>query len=168
MNKVKIFYILLLSLAVLVSCQQNPCKTKDQFIASYDTFIEDVKTHHEELANADWADIDAEYKQFIEECYEQHREEMSVREKVNFWKNTLSYSTYHTGDEEALEELVGDLQIKLEADLQSFSAESRAEIEDYFRKEVAPQLEDAIDDILRGVEEFGDKLKEWLDEVENN
>ena len=162
-----LLYLIFLIFVLCVSCKPNPCQTKDSFLTSYDTFISDVEEHAESLAEADWKDINEEYKQFIDVCYEQHKEEMNISEKVDFWKNTLSYSTYHTGDREELETIMDDIQVKLEEDLKNFTAESREEIEDYFRKEIAPELESAIDEILEGVEEFGEKMKDWLKDLED-
>jgi len=131
-------------------------------ISNYDKFISDVKTHHEKLDNSDWQDIDKELKGFVESCYEKHKDDMSLSEKVNFWKQTLSYGVYR-GSSEGTFQL--DLNIDYESEINELSSQGRKEIEAFIREELKPELGKTIDGVVKEVEKLGDELKNWLDKL---
>lgn len=150
--------LLLLSISFLSSCQTR-CLTKEAFLTGFDKFSEDVKTHYKDLGEEDWVSIDEELKAYVDECYPKYKTELTVSEKVTFWKNTLSYGIYR-GDKNDSYEL--DLDIDYEKEINDLTDQGRAELEKFINKELKPNLEGVIDDVVKEVEQLGGKLKEWL------
>jgi len=152
--------LVLFSLLVLYSCNMN-CLNKEAFINGYNTFSTDVKEHYQEIGPSQWADIDKEFKEYVEICYPKFKEEMSINERIDFWKHTISYGFYR-GDQDGSFKL--DVALDYETEINELSEQARIEIEQFIRKEIKPELENVIDDILDEVESFGEKVKIWLNE----
>lgn len=138
------------------------CMSKESMISNYGEFIGDVKTHHEQLDNSDWLDIDQEFKGYVESCYQKYKDDMSISEKVSFWKQTLSYGVYR-GSSKGTYEL--DLDIDYESEINELSAQGRQELESYLREEIKPELDKTIDGVVKEVEKLGDELKNWLENL---
>ena len=136
--------------------------SKETMITNYDKFIKDVNKHHEKLDSEDWQDIDKEFKGFVESCYPKFKDDMSVSEKINFWKQTLSYGVYR-GSSAGTYQL--DVDIDYESEINELSKQGREEIEDFLRKELQPELERTIDDVVKEVDKLGTELKNWLDKL---
>jgi len=150
--------LLLLTISLISSCQTR-CLTKEAFITGYDKFSEDVKTHYKDLSEEDWANIDKELKAYVDECYPKYKADLTVSEKVAFWKNTLSYGIYRRDKNDGYEL---DLDIDYEKEINDLTDQGRAELEKFINKDLKPNLEGAIDDVVREVELLGDRLKEWI------
>jgi len=131
-------------------------------ITNYDKFIKDVEDHHEQLEESDWADIDTEFKNYVEGCYQKFKEDMSASEKLNFWKQSLSYGIFR-GSSSGSFKL--DLDIDYEQELNELSAQGRQELENFLRDELKPDLDKTIDGVVKEVEKLGDELKNWLDNL---
>ena len=153
--------LVLFLVVVLASC--NPkCINKDAFLTGFDTFSEDVKTHYKKLEEKDWTNIDQEFKEYVEVCYPKFKEDLSAVEKVDFWKDVLSYGFYR-GDNQGEYQL--DIDLDLEQEMKELTDQGRVELEQFIRDEIQPDLENAIDNIVNEVESLGNQLKEWLDNL---
>lgn len=158
----KSFLFAFTAMAVLSSCNFNSqCLSKDAFLTGYDKFSADVEKHYKELKTEDWVDIDKELKVYVEQCYPKFKENLSIDEKVSFWKHTLSYGLYR-GDKSDSYKL--DLKIDYEKELDELTEQGRKEIESFIQKELKPELNDIIDEVVKEVDNLGNKLKEWLDD----
>ncbi len=158
MNKI---LFTLFSFILISSCDINThCLNKESFINGYDNFSKDVRDHYKELEKTDWNSIDKEFKSYVEQCYPKYKHELSINQKVKFWKNTIAYSIYRESQDEAYEL---DLDLDLENEMNEIGAQGKQEIEDFLRKDIKPELEKAVDEVLKEVESFGNKIKEWLD-----
>jgi len=131
-------------------------------ISNYDKFISDVNDHHKSLDASDWQDIDKEFEGFVETCYPKYKDDMSISEKVTFWKQTLSYGIYR-GSSDGTYQL--DLDIDYESEINELSSQGRKEIEAFIREELKPELGKTIDGVVKEVEKLGDELKNWLDKL---
>ena len=151
-----------LVVAILSSCNFNSeCLSKEAFLSGYEKFSNDVEKHYRDLKADDWVDIDKELKVYVEQCYPKYKEELSIEEKVSFWKNTLSYGLYR-GDKSNSYQM--DLDIDYEKELDELTEQGRMEIERFFQKELKPELNDIIDEVVKEVDNLGGKLKEWLND----
>lgn len=151
--------LLLFSLS-LMSCDMTfQCSSKESFLNSFERFHKDLEKHHNDLTEADWTEVDEEFKSFVDNCYEKYKSDLSLKEKIDFWKNTLSYHLYRG---KPLEELA--LEMDLEKELNDLGLQGKKELEDFFKDEIKPELGEAIDEILNEVNNLGEQLKKWLDE----
>lgn len=150
--------VLLFSLT-LASCDMSfQCSTKESFIENFERFNRDLEKHHKDLEETDWTDVDEEFKSYVDNCYMKYKSEMTIKEKIQFWKTTLSYHLYRG---KPLDELA--LEMDLEKELNELGLQGQKELEAFFKDEIKPELSDAIDDILSEVNNLGEQLKNWLD-----
>lgn len=157
------FHLVLLVSLVFASCSLDTnCLSKDAMVSNLSKFIDDVEKHHDKLQPSDWADIDKEFKSYVETCYPKFKGEMTISEKVDFWKHTLSYGVYR-GSSRGSFEL--DLNVDYRTEIDELTAQGKAEIEAYLRDEFQPDLEKTIDGVVKEVEKLGDELKNWLDNL---
>lgn len=158
----KAFFYTFFFLILVSACNFNSeCLSKEAFLSGYEKFSNDVETHYRNLQTEDWVDIDKEMKIYVEQCYPKYKEQLSIEEKVQFWKNTLSYGLYR-GDKSNSYEL--ELDIDYERELDELTEQGRKEIESFIQKELKPELNDIIDDVVKEVDNLGSKLKEWLND----
>jgi len=87
---------------------------------------------------------------------------MVIKERIEFWKHTLSYTVFRTEKDDSYEM---DLTVNFEQELEEMGNQGRKEIEDYIRQEIKPEIKDVIDDVLKEVESFGESVKKWLDDI---
>jgi len=77
---------------LLQSCSLDPCGAdKDVFLERYHAFMDEVKAAELGVSDEGWQDYDAEFKTFVEVCYEGFESEMSGREKRRFWTKAMGY-----------------------------------------------------------------------------
>jgi len=157
----RLLLLILLSCSFYYSCNTS-CLTKESFISSYDTFIESSIESKENNFETQKERFDA----FTSVCYEKFQDEMSNKEKVHFWEQTLKYQSEKYGYNNGGDILSPELQKALERDLKSFTSESKEELIKIFKEEIAPELNNTIDDVVKGIEEIGESLKDWLKEIE--
>ncbi len=158
----KSFFFAFMMITILSNCNFNSqCLSKEAFLSGYDKFTTDVEKHYKELKSEDWIDIDKEMKTYVEQCYPKYKEQLSIEEKVSFWKNTLSYGLYR-GDKSNSYKL--NLDIDYEKELEELTEQGRKEIESFIQKELKPELNDIIDEVVKEVDNLGSKLKEWLND----
>ena len=145
------------------ACSFNPkCINKESFLKGFDEFSKDIEKHYEELNGKDWIDIDKEFKEYVDICYPKFKKDLTIKEKIGFWKHTLSYGLYR-GNKAGEYKL--DIELDLEQELEEMSQQGREELEQYIRDEIAPELNNVIDEVLKEFDGFGDKLKELLDNI---
>lgn len=153
-------------LLLLSSCDFNTsCLSKEAFIKSYDRLLVDIESHHKDLKSEDWVSIDEEFTSFTKQCYTKFKTDMSVEERVSFWKNTLKYQAYRSEDIDFDNLLSEDMKLQLKEDMKELSVQGQKEIENFIQNELAPELENVIDEVVDGIKEIGDQLKELLKEA---
>ena len=130
-------------------------------MSNYNQFAVEVRENHESFKTDDWAGKDEEFKNYVENCYLKYKSELSFGERIDFWKQTMSYSAYR-GSQDLPNSL--DLSIDLSSEFEELSSQGQQEIEDYLRTQVTPELEKAVDQIVKEVDQLGTKIKEWLND----
>ena len=162
MNK-QLFYALM---ALLVSsCSIDTlCINKDAFINSFDKFSDDVRLNRAKLNEDDWKYIDKEYKRFVEECYSKFKDEMSLSQKLDFWKNAIAYRYYRDTESAEGVNKLEDLEIDLSIEFEELTEETKEEIEKFVRDELGDDLERALEDLEEGVQSLRDELQELVRE----
>jgi len=158
----KNFVFVLAAVSILHGCNfSSQCLSKDAFVSGYEKFSDDVQNHYKELNDKDWIEIDQELKAYVDQCYPKYKDQLSIEEKVTFWKNTLSYGLYR-GDKTDSYQL--NLDIDYEKELEELTDQGRLEIERFIKKELKPELSNIIDEVVKEVDNLGGKLKEWLND----
>lgn len=154
------FFLILTASIFLAGCGLNTsCVSKDSFISNYEKFSADIKENYEKLSIEDWTSIDEEFTSYVDVCYPKFKSELSLEEKVNFFKNTLSYG-YYKGTKDGKIDI--DLKLDLGDEMEEISIQGKEELEAFIKKEFGDDLESTIDDIVDGIKELGDEIKEWL------
>lgn len=133
-------------------------------MANFDEFVNTATSTHN--SKEDKANAQKVFDSYTSICYEKFQAEMSTNEKIHFWKQTVKYQTDRLGYKDLDQILSPELQESLERDLETFTKEGKEELVKIFREEVAPELNDAIDEVVKGIEEIGESLKDWLNEIE--
>ena len=162
MNKLLFFC---LAIFLMNACTIDPCLTKGQFVNGYNTFSDKVSENYKEFSAKDWESKDLQMDQFISSCYEKHGQKLTDEEKQDFWLKYFKYKYYRHGRK---------FLSAIEADVKEFSLDIEDELEDLFDnpeedfKKILTELygddlENAIDDFVKGIGDLADKLKEWLD-----
>ncbi len=158
-----IYLLVISSCSLFFSCNSS-CLTKDSFVANFDEFVEASTQRHQ--SDGDKTNTEKTFDSYTSECYEKFQTEMTNEEKVHFWKQTIRFKS-HLYDYSSLDQLLSpELQESLERDLETFTREGKEELVKIFRDEIAPDLNNAIDDVVKGIEEIGESLKGWLKEIE--
>jgi len=130
--------------------------SKDAFFTGYEKLVKDVENHHDKLDESDWVDIDEEFKTYVEVCYPKYKTEMSAKEKINFWKQTISYGA-HRGS--ASGDFLPDVNIDFQSELDELTDQGRDEVLSYLKEELQPDLETTIDEVVKEVEKLGEGIK---------
>ncbi len=157
--------ILLLSLVIIgVSCNtpQVKCPNKKSFLNSFEDFVSDVKEHYRDISINDWESIDKEFELYADQCYEKYEDELSIGEKVDFVKNTLTYAYYKGKVDGDIDIDLSDLHIS--EDLEDISIESKEELEKFIKEELGQDIEEALDDLMDGMKDISEEIKNWLKE----
>lgn len=154
-----VYLLLLIPFACSI---ETDCYNKERFIDSYTDFMNDVRIHHEKFDHTDWQKIDEEFDKYTHQCYEKFKPEMTMEEKFEFWKNTVSYVVYKAGSDEDVEIEMDNLKIRLSNDLEEFSSKSKEELKMVINEELEPLIEDVLEDVSRGLDAVNDEIKKWL------
>lgn len=158
----KIFFLLII-VSFLTNCEMaTHCQNKDRFIHNFEKFAKDIREHSKELEEKDWVAVDKEFELYVDQCYPKFKDELSLSEKISFWKSTLAYTSYRSAASGDIHLKINDLKIDLSGEMNELSIESKQELEKYIKEELRPELEDAIDEVVDAIKEVGDELKNWL------
>ena len=86
-------------LFALQSCQMAKCgATKDIFLRNFDSFIAQIDDVDLEVTSDKWIAHDEKFKGYVEECYDAFEDEMSTKERRQFWVKSLKYYATRYGE----------------------------------------------------------------------
>jgi hypothetical protein len=85
--------ILLGGLIILASCKQDGCVTKEGFLKTFDGFITEFesKKNSVDLNEEEKLAYEQRYKQMVNDCYKKFRNELTLKERQEFWKSSLRF-----------------------------------------------------------------------------
>lgn len=169
----RLITLLILS-CFLVSCTEDLCGDKDKFLQNFEELVKETRGAASEYKEADWTKVEDKFEKLTKDCYQAHKEEMTLREKRNFWKDAVKLMIVKGTENIDLKINEEDVNIDLgtsENDLEYITTELEEvfegtgeelkEIIDDFLKDDAPKL---IDKAMEGLEKFAEELKEALEE----
>ena len=149
------------------SCVDKYCPDKEKFLLSYSDFTNDVSDHYNAFETEDWTKLDKEYKHYVDTCYPKFKSGMDIKDKVDFLKLTFMYNVYREESQSAPD--VDKLQTtNLKEEIQELGDDAQHELEKYIKDTLGRELENAVDDILDGLNEIGDQIKDWLNTENEN
>lgn len=160
----KTFFIALLSIIILHSCDVAKCITKDQFITSYSTFVDQV----EEMRRSQKTDLsstDEDFKAYMNSCYEQFRDKLTLEEKKTIWKKTLKYyyNRFGTDFKAARQHAKENFSDRYNQDLEEVLKNADKDIANLFKDLFKDDIGKTIDGVLDFLNDVGDQLKKELD-----
>jgi hypothetical protein len=164
----KIFHfsvIIVLCTGVFLSCQVIQCGAdKDAFLSKYDQFIERVDRLDLEVSDKGWEKYDRQFKQYIEDCYDQYEKDLSMRERRRFWMKTLKYYATRYG-EGMLNELSKKDGISERAgrNIEEALNTTGRELEDFVNKTLG-EIEDLVKSAGKDIEDWAAKIQGILQE----
>ena len=156
------------------SCTEDLCGDKDKFIQNFEQLVSETKEASSDYKEADWTKVEEKFQQLTKDCYQAHKEEMTMKEKRMFWKDAVKLMIVK--GTEGIDLKINDEEVDIELgsseeDLEYISneleevfegtGEELKEIMDDFLKDEAPKL---IDKAVEGLGKFADELKEALEE----
>ena len=117
-----------------------------------------------DVSDEKWEKYDQEFKTYIEDCYDHFEEDLSTKERRQFWMKTLKYYATRYG-EGMLNELSkkDGISDKVEKNIEEVLDATGRDLEDFVNKNM-DQIEDLVKDIGKDIEDWAAKLKEILQE----
>jgi len=81
----------LFGLLSLNSCKQDPCASKEGFLEHFSAFITDFETAKADLDDTKRQAMEDRYQGIVNDCYKKYKEELTLKEKQDFWKKSLAF-----------------------------------------------------------------------------
>jgi len=163
MKRTNIFKLSILSLFsfCIVACSTGLCANKKQFLDNFDTFMQTIR-NDEDIDEKQSLTYQDEYKELIENCYKQYREEMTLQERQNFWKESVILY-FKTGGK-SLDLKLGsnndeEFNAYVQEELETVIEESGDDFSRILREVVSQNLLPALNDIFKGIENLGKDLQ---------
>lgn len=164
-NKITLFAFILTS--SFTSCLNLSCTSKSKFVQSYNSFIKDVEKLDEEGKNLETTD--KEFDSYSKECYTKFREEMTLKERKDFWSNTLKYYVMRYGNlGDAMDDAESRFSAVASEDFNDFINSSGQEIKKLFKDQLGPKLKDGLDKLLNKAKEANEILKKEIDNLDSD
>ncbi len=158
----------ILSILIFASCETDRCgRDKTDFLNKYNAFIE--KVDHSDLSpkDAKWDEYDTQFKKYIEECYEIHKDDLTHKEERDFWAKTITYygDRYGKGLAAALADEANNISKLITSHTSDFSNDLRLFLNDIQinEDELEENLNELGDDLDKLGKKWGDRLEKFLD-----
>lgn len=163
MRFLMLFLALAVSITIPTSCQMDPCFSKSYFLTTYNNFMKDMDKNYNRYSASDWESKDKKIKSFVDDCYPSLEGKMTGEEKVDFWKKYVKYMIlrHSKGAFKAIEKEDKDSVVEIYDEIMESFEDS--DLEDLFKEFLGDDIEDAVDDVLKELNKWGDQLKDWLD-----
>ncbi len=149
--------ILILFTILLVSCSTAP-NNKEQYIESYETFIQDIQKNGSKFSETEWEEKDAEFEKYSEEMFNQFQDEMSTSEQIKVGKYAAQYAMKRGAG--ALNDLFNNGEIE----------KAINEIKDVWNNELKGEFKSAMDEFKNnweGKDGIKQELESKMSELEN-
>ena len=156
------FLLIILGCTIALSgCLASYCTNEESFIQNFEKFVDDIETNYEVFDDRDWDRLDRDFKAYADRCYPKYKEELGLNDKLSFIKNSFRYA-YYRNDKDDFDLEIDGLKLDLESEVNELTENSKDELVNFIREELGPELENIVDDVLKGLEEIGNEIKEWL------
>jgi len=79
------------SLMLVYSCKKDPCATKAGFLEHFSAFTTEFEEKKTSMDDEGMQNFEDRYKALINDCYKQHKADMTLKERQDFWKKSLAF-----------------------------------------------------------------------------
>jgi hypothetical protein len=160
--------LIVLALSIsFISCQQDACYNKNQFVNSYKAFFDEFEKNSDDLSKTDKKQYEVRYEKLLENCYKNFKSELSYDERKEFWKSSISFYLEKEGGifNIRFNEINDDDPLKkyIIAEIEEMSDSTTHEFADFLETVLDEELPDLIDSFVDKVGELGDELKKSLE-----
>ncbi len=164
MNRIWMVFALIVIMAS--ACTIDPCLTKGQFLNAYNNFTDKVSDAHEDFSKQEWEEKDEEMDHFVDQCYQKYEDKLSDEEKKDFWIKYFKYKYDRHGRSvlRAIEADMREFGLEIDEELDQLFDNPEEDLKDIFREVYGDDIEKALDDFKRGIEDISEKIKAWLEE----
>lgn len=162
----KKFLFIAATLFVAASCTIDPCMTKGQFLNGYETFTDKISDKRQSYSSSDWEGHDEQMDQFVDVCYKKFEEKLTDEEKKDFWIKYFKYKYNRHGRNvlKAIEKDAEQFTLEMDEEISKLFDNPEQDLKDVFKEVYGDDIEKAIDDFKRGIDDLSEKIKEWLKE----
>lgn len=149
----------------IISCSNAPCATKGQFLNSFSSFVEDAKKSADTDTKEQRLVLEDEYKDMVNNCYKKHRASLTLKERQDFWKNSVIF--YFSGGRKSLDFEIGtqnneDFNNYVQEELESVINDSGDDFERIIQEVITENVMPALNDIFKGIENLGKDLQKAI------
>jgi len=166
MKSTNLILTFLLGALFFTSCQQDLCFTKDQFLDSYDAFIKELDEADDDISDNMKKDFEDRFQSLVENCYKQHKPDLTLKEKQEFWKSSVKYYVAKEGNEITikLSKPESDFEKYVEAEIKEVLEESGGVFFRTLEKIMEENIPDLIDNVAKELEKFAEDLEKAFEE----
>ncbi|MBT8233274.1 MAG: hypothetical protein HKO66_01050 [Saprospiraceae bacterium] len=164
--KFSTFILALLSLSIIISCSPDPCYTKEQFLDTYNEFVKEVENKKEDISDEEQLAYEKRFESIVESCYKKYRSSLTLKERQDFWKSAVKYYIAKEGEDLTLSISTKDdpFQEYVKEEIKDVIKDSSTTILGKLENMLSDSLPNVIDKLVEGFEEFGEDLKDVLEE----
>jgi hypothetical protein len=125
--------------------------SKESYLKKFEKFVERVEKNHENFNKKDWKWADVTFGKFTNEWYREYKNKLTPEEELKVIALKLKYQSYKQPD--VIQEILRDLKVN--------SSEIKEKINQYIDKD----LDNDVDQIIKGMKEIGDSALKVVDDV---
>ena len=129
--------------------------------------MKDLEKNHEKYSESDWESKDSKIEQFVNECYPELKMSLTGEEKMNFWTKYVKYMIIRHGSKALKEIEIADKSSDVDIYDEIIESVEDADLELMLKEMYGEDIEEAVDEVLNQINNWGDKLKDWLKTREN-
>ncbi len=175
--KITAFKVALLGIvALMVSCSVDNCGTKEAFLDTFQTFYDSVESRDKDDLKSNQHQIESEYKDIVNNCYKKHKDNLTLKERQDFWKSSvILYFKFPRKEFELSfgEEKDEEFNTYVEDELNQIITDSKDDfqqvIQDIISENIIPSLGNMLDQLKNvlgdGLKEFGNELEKVSEEL---
>lgn len=163
--KSNLFFLLIIGMTI-TSCNIDPCINKSFFIQQFESTTAEVFENHKSYNDKEWEKKDEKMDAYVGDCYVKFEEKLSSEEKKEFWVKYFKYKYYRHGKNvlKAIEEDAKTFSIEMDKELEELFDNPEQDVKLILRELYGEDLNETIDEFVKGIQNLGEKLKEWLNE----
>ena len=158
----KFFLLAIAAVYCLSGCMTNPCgSTKEGFIENYDGLVQTIKDADLSYSDQQWKEYDATFKKYVEECYEEHENDMTIGEKRDFWIKAIRYyyKRYGAGLTNELFNDENPTSKKIRDNIQKLWDDPEKALRDMFKDIGGGEVDQLLNDLKSDINKWSKKLE---------
>ncbi len=170
-----IFPFIMLTI-LLISCSTAP-QTKEQYLKSYESFVEDVKKNKEKYSDNEWKKADEKFSTLRNEMYEKFKGDLTTAEELTIGKYEFQYNLAKGGnsikglfDSKEVKDALGELKnILSDTDIKKEFNTAFDELKKVWDDDLKDELGAKLDEVksILEDEDVQNELSSKLDDIKD-